>query len=104
MKSQREALPSFGPKSDTGKEFGFQKEVDHLPFQFNMWDKSLNKRQDARIINLIYDDWDLFSQGDEGLDSVINYMTPSAYMFGHLVEAREYKNIQYLICTVSYVA
>ena len=60
--------PTFGPNSNTDvADFDFQKEVECLPFKLNLGDVHLDKEHQARFINLIYSNQEVFSLHDEDL-------------------------------------
>ena len=65
---QRTPYPKFGPYTNTNvADFDFQKEVGHLPFKLNVGDVHLDKEHQARFINLIYSNQEVFSLHDEDL-------------------------------------
>ena len=47
--------------------YNFKDEVQHLPFKFNLGDAPFNKKQQDRLLNLIYDHKEVFSLHDEDL-------------------------------------
>ena len=47
--------------------FDFQKEVKHLPFKLNLGDVLLDKEHQAKFIDLIYSNQEVFSLHDEDL-------------------------------------
>ena len=52
----------FGPHSNTNvADFDFQKEVECLPFKLNLEDIHLDKEHQAKFIDLIYSNQDVFS-------------------------------------------
>ena len=58
-------------QSQTWKDnIDFHKKVEHLPFQFNMGDVSLNARQEIRLFNLSYANQNVLSLSEEIWDSV----------------------------------
>ena len=60
--------PTFGPHPNTSvADFNFQQEVEHLPFKLNLGDVPLEKEHQARFINLIYSNQEVFSLQDEDL-------------------------------------
>ena len=60
--------PTFGPHPNTSAaEFNIQQEVEHLPFKLNLGDVDLEKEHQARFINLIYSNQEVFSLQDEDL-------------------------------------
>ena len=63
-----EPCPTFGPHPNTNAaDFDFQQEVKHLPFKLNLGDVHLEKEHQARFINLIYSNQEVFSLHDEDL-------------------------------------
>ena len=66
--ANKEPCPTFGPCPNTdAANFDFQKEVEHLPFKFNLGDVQLDKEHQARFINLVYSNQEVFSLHDEDL-------------------------------------
>ena len=59
--------PKFGERPDTGKAYNFEKEVEGLPFQCNLGDASFTKEQQDCLLNLVYDNQQLFSLHNEDL-------------------------------------
>ena len=67
-KPSAEPCPTFGPHLNTSAaDFHFQQEVECLPFKLNLWDVHLEKEHQARFINLIYSNQEVFSLHDEDL-------------------------------------
>ena len=65
-KPSAKPCPTFGPHPNTDVEdFNFQQEVEHLPSKLNLGDVSLEKEHQARFINLIYSNQEVFSLHDE---------------------------------------
>ena len=63
-----EPCPTFGPCPNTrAADFEFQQEVEHLPFKLNLGDVHLEKEHQARFIDLIYSNQEVFSLHDEDL-------------------------------------
>ena len=63
-----EPHPTFGPRPNTSvAEFNFQQEVECLPFKLNVGDVHLEKEHQARFIDLIYSNQEVFSLHDEDL-------------------------------------
>ena len=59
---------TFGPHPNTSvANFDFQQEVECLPFKLNLGDVHLEKEHQARFINLIYSNQEVFSLHDEDL-------------------------------------
>ena len=66
--SNKELCPTFGPHPNTGvADFDFQKEVECLPFKPNLGDVPLEKKHQAKFMNLIYSNQKVFSLHDEDL-------------------------------------
>ena len=64
----KEPHPTFEPNPNTEvADFDFQKEVECLPFKLNLGDIQLDKEHQARFINLIYSNQEVFSLHDEDL-------------------------------------
>ena len=60
--------PTFGPCPNTdAADFDFQKEVEHLPFNLNLGDIHLDKEHQAKFIDLIYSNQEVFSMHDEDM-------------------------------------
>ena len=71
----------FGPHPNTKvADFDFQKEVEHLPFKLNLGDVHLDKKHQAKFIDLIYSNQEVFSLHDEDLGSCdrLTHTIPSA--------------------------
>ena len=68
VKPSAEPHPTFGPHPNTSAaDFNFKQEVEHLPFKLNLGDVHLEKEHQARFINLIYSNQEVFSLHDEDL-------------------------------------
>ena len=66
--ASKEPHPIFGPcPNPNAADFDFQKEVEHLPFKLNLGDIHLDKEHQARFVDLIYSNWEVFSLHDEDL-------------------------------------
>ena len=66
--SSAEPHPTFGPCPNTSvADFNFKQEVEHLPFKLNLGDVHLEKEHQARFIDLIYSNQEVFSLHDEDL-------------------------------------
>ena len=64
----KEPHPTFGPHPNTDvADFDFQKEIEFLPFKLNLGDVHFDKEHQARFINLIYSNQEVFSLHDEDL-------------------------------------
>ena len=63
-----EPCPTFGPHPNTSvANFNFQQEVEHLSFKLNLGDVHFEKEHQARFIDLIYSNQEVFSLHDEDL-------------------------------------
>ena len=68
-KPSAEPCPTFGPHPNTSAaDFYFQQELDCPPFKLNLGDIPLENKHQARFINLIYSNQEVFSLHDEDLD------------------------------------
>ena len=66
--ANKEPHPSFGLHPNTkAADFDFQKEVEHLPFKLNLGDIPLDKEHQAKLIELIYSNQEVFSLHHEDL-------------------------------------
>ena len=61
--------PIFGPRPDTqASDFGFEAEVQHLPFKLNLGEEAkMTRIQQGWFLDLIYDHPEVFSLHDEDL-------------------------------------
>ena len=59
--------PKFGERPATGKAYEFKKEIELLPFKFNLGDVTFTKEQQDQLLNLIFDNQQVFSLHDEDL-------------------------------------
>ena len=60
--------PKFGSQPNfSSPEFNFQKELDRLPFPFNLGEVEMSREQQVRFLELIYDNQSVFSLCDEDL-------------------------------------
>ena len=67
-KPSAEPCSTFGPLPNTSvADFDFQQEVECLPFKLNLGNVPLEKEHQARFINLIYNNQEVFSLHDEDL-------------------------------------
>ena len=67
-KPSAEPRPTFGPHPNTSAaDFDFQQEVELLPFKLNLGDVHLEKEHQARFIDLLYSNQEVFSLHDEDL-------------------------------------
>ena len=66
--ANKEPHPIFGPHPNTKvADFGFKKEIEHLPFKLNLGDVLLDKEHQAKFIDLIYSNQEVFSFHDDYL-------------------------------------
>ena len=66
--ANKEPCPTFGPCPNTKvADFDSQKEVECLPFKLNLGDILLDKEHQAKFINLIYSNQEVFSLHDKDL-------------------------------------
>ena len=80
-KPSDEPCPIFGPHPNTSAaDFNFQQEVECLPFKLNLGDVHLEKEHQARFINLIYSNQEVFSLHDEDLGycNKLTYTIPTS--------------------------
>ena len=60
--ANKEPYPTFGPCPNTKVAgFDFQKEVEHFPFKLNLGDILLDKEHQAKFIDVIYSNQEVFS-------------------------------------------
>ena len=59
--------PRFGERHDTRKAYDFTIEIEQLPLKFNMGDAPFTKEQQDQLLNLIYNNQQVFSIHDEDL-------------------------------------
>ena len=61
-KASQEPHPTFEPHLNTqAADFNFQKEVEHLPFKLNLGDYPFEREHQAKFIDLIYNNPEVFS-------------------------------------------
>ena len=78
--ASKEPCPIFGPHPNTQTvDFDFKKEVQCLPFKLNLADVLLNKEHQAKYIDLIYSNQEVFSLHDEDL-GYFNQLTHTILM------------------------
>ena len=71
---------TFEPYPDTSSNYNFDDEVEGLLFKFNTGDVLLNKEQHNWLLNLIYDNKDVFSLHDKDVgfcDKLANTIPPA---------------------------
>ena len=65
---EKDEKPSFGTRQNTkNPEFDFKKELERLPFELNIGDTPLTRKQQARLIDAIYNHTEVFSLFDRDL-------------------------------------
>ena len=77
--ANKEPHPKCGPHPNTKvADFYFQKEVECLPFKLNLGDILLDREHQAKFIDLIYSNQEVFSLHDEDLHYCyqLTYMIP----------------------------
>ena len=77
---EKDEKPSFGARPNTkDPDFDFKKELERLPFELNIGDAPLNREQQARLIDVIYDHTEVFSlfDGDLGFCDVLKHSIPT---------------------------
>ena len=73
-------LPKFKEKPNTDTpDFNFKKEIEELPFKFNLGEVELTVEQQKRLINMIYDNKESFSlhDGDLGNCDILKHTIPT---------------------------
>ena len=66
--ASQESHLAFGPHPNThAADFNFKKEVECFPFKLNLGDVLLDKEHQAKFIDLIYSNQEVFSFQDEDL-------------------------------------
>ena len=77
---EKDEKPSFGARPDTkNSKFDFKKELERLPFELNIGDTPLAHKQQAHLIDVIYDHTEVFLlfDGDLGLCDVLKHSIPT---------------------------
>ena len=78
--NEKDEKPSFGTKPNTkDPDFDFKKELERLPFELNIGDAPLTRKQQARLIDIIYSHMEVFSlfDGDLGFCDVLKHSIPT---------------------------
>ena len=60
-------LPTLEPRCDTNKEYNFEEEKVWLPFPFNLDDALFTKQQQDWLINMVYDNQQVFFLHNEDM-------------------------------------
>ena len=77
--TQEEPLPKFGPCPNfDDPNFNFKEELKRLPFELNLGEAPLNREQQVKFLNIIYDNQAVFSlhDGDLGHCDVLKHSIP----------------------------
>ena len=77
---EKDEKPSFGARLDTkNSEFDFKKEPEQLPFKLNIGDTPLTRKQQAHLIDVIYDHTEVFLSfdGDLRFCDVLKHSIPT---------------------------
>ena len=77
---EKDKKPSFSAQPDTkSPQFDFKKELDQLPFELNISEAPLTRKQKAHLIDIIYDHMDVFSlfDGDLGFCDALKHSIPT---------------------------
>ena len=78
--SANQEQPKFGPRPDTSSaDFDFKSELDRLPFTINIGEAPLSREQQSHLIDLIYDNKEVFSlyDGDLGFCDALKHSIPT---------------------------
>ena len=78
--NEKDEKPSFGTRPNTkDPDFDFKKELERLPFELNIGDALLTRKQQACLIDVIYDHTEVFSlfDGDLGFCDVLKHSIPT---------------------------
>ena len=78
--NEKDEKPSFGSRLDTkNPDFDFKKELERLPFELNIGDAPLTRKQQVHLINVIYDHTEVFSlfDGDLGFCDILKHSIPA---------------------------
>ena len=76
---KEEPLPKFGPRPDyDDPNFDFKAEIKRLPFELNLGNAPLTKEQQAKFLDIIYDNQAVFSlhDGDLGYCDELKHSIP----------------------------
>ena len=78
--NEKDEKPSFGIRPNTkDSNFDFKKELEQLPFELNIGDALLTRKQQVRLIDVIYDHMEVFSLFDRdlGFCNVLKHSIPT---------------------------
>ena len=80
VSNEKDKEPSFGARPNTkDPDFDFKKELEQLPFELNIRDAPLTRKQQVRLIDVIYDHTEVFSlsDGDLGFCDILKHSIPT---------------------------
>ena len=80
VSNEKDEKPSFGIRPNTkDPDFDFKKELERLPFEWNIGDPPLTRDQQARLINVIYSHTEVFwlFDRDLGFCDVLKHSIPT---------------------------
>ena len=80
ISQEKDKKPSFSARPDTqSPQFDFKKELEWLPFELNIKEVPLTCKQQAYLINIIYDHTEVFSlfDGDLGFCDALKHSIPT---------------------------
>ena len=80
VSNEKDEKPSFGARPNTkNPNFDFKKELERLPFELNIGDTPLTRKQQAHLIDIIYDHTEVFSlfDGDLGFCDILKHSIPT---------------------------
>ena len=78
--NEKDEKPSFSTRPNTkNPDFDFKKELERLPFELNIRDAPLTRKQQACLVDVIYDHTEVFSlfNGDLGFCDVLKHSIPT---------------------------
>ena len=78
--NENDEKPSFSIRPNTkDSDFDFKKELERLPFELNIGDTPLTRKQQVRLIDVIYNHTEVFSlfDGDLGFCDILKHSIPT---------------------------
>ena len=78
--NEKDEKPSFGVRLNTkDSDFDFTKELERLPFELNIGDAPLTRKQQVHLIDVIYGHTEVFSlfEGDFGFCDILKHSIPT---------------------------
>ena len=78
--NEKDKKPSFSVRPNTkNPDFDFKKELERLPFELNIGDALLTRKQQACLIDMIYNHTEVFSlfDGDLGFCDILKHSIPT---------------------------